>query len=175
MTDSKQQQPRPDRPHSGAPGKRSPGRRIAILGGVGALGLALALAIPVWARHGSHGHGWLGDGEFLEFMIERKLRHLDATETQREQILAITGDTRDAILALRDAGSSPREAFVDQLVSDPTHRAELEALRVEQLARMDEGSRILVEAIAQIGAILTPQQRAELAAMHRSRHERWHR
>lgn len=175
MTDSNNREARHDPPHSRARAKRSTGRRIAMLGGVGALGLVLALAIPVWARHGGHGHAWHGDGEFLAFMIERKLRQLDATEQQREQILSIAADARDAVFTLHDADASPREAFIDQLVSDPTNQAELEALRIEQLARMDEGSRILVDAIAQIGAILTPEQRAELAEMHRSRHERWHR
>ena len=79
-----------DRPEAEGSG-RWLARRVAVLGAVAALGLALALAVPVWARHG--GLGWHADGDFVEFMLERKLRHIDATEAQRLQILAIAADT----------------------------------------------------------------------------------
>ncbi len=180
MTDSKREETsRNEQPHgkqTGQPAKggwgRRLGRRAALLGGVSALGLGLALSVPVWARHG--GPGWHGDGEFVEFVLERKLRRIDATESQREQILAIAADTREAILTLRDAEASPHEAFVAQLVADPGNTPELESLRVAQIDRVDEGSRIVVSALARIAAVLTPEQREDLAAMHRERHERWH-
>lgn len=165
------------RKNSGNPrfGERSIVRRLMMLGGVFALGLGLALAVPVWARHGhGPGHGWLEDGEFIEFMAERKLRHIDASEEQRGQILALVSETRERLLALRGEGS-PREAFVEQLVSDPGDTEELEMLRSTQIARFDQGSRILVDAATQIAEVLTPAQREQLAEMHRARHTRWHR
>lgn len=146
-------------------------RRRRLAGGFAALVLGLA-AIPVWARYGAH-HGWHGDGEFIEFVIERKLRKIDASEEQREQILGVAAETREALLALRDGLPDAHDAFVEQLVSDPAARDELDSLRAAQITRMEEGSRILVEGIARIGEILSLEQREQLAAMHEERRGRW--
>ncbi len=166
--------PEPGTPE--AAGRRySPlGVRVILLAGVAALGLGLAYAIPSWAKAG--GFGWRGDGEFMEFMIERKLRHVDATDAQREAVLAIAAETREALLALR-GDDAPHEAFVEQLVADPGDADELEALRLAGIDRFDEGSRILVDALARVAAVLTPEQRETLAELHRERrehHRRWH-
>ncbi len=148
--------------------------RLSLLGGVGALGLALAVSIPVRA---GHGHGWMRDGEFFEFVIERKLERIDATEEQRTRVLEIAGDAREALLALR-GDETPRAAlhdFIDQLVSDPDAADTLEALRSAQIERVEAGSRILVDAMARMASELTPEQREALAAQHRERHGHWHR
>ena len=112
--------------------------------------------------------------EFVEFMLERALWRVDATDEQRDAVLAIAHEAREEIWALREGATTRRAAFVDQLVVDPGDVERLEALREEQLADMEAASRILVGSLARISAELTPEQRAELAQFHRERHARWH-
>ncbi len=112
--------------------------------------------------------------EFMDFMIERALGRVDATESQQEEVLAIAGEARQALFALREGGLERRQEFIDQLVADPTDAARLEVLRGAQLADIEEASRVVVEALARIGEVLTPDQRQALADFHRERHHRWH-
>jgi Spy/CpxP family protein refolding chaperone len=62
-----------------------------------------------------------------------------------------------------------RERLVAELTGPTIDRDSLEALRSEQLIQIDELSRTLVDALAGISEVLTPEQRLELAelASHR--------
>lgn len=159
-----------ERERRGASARRS-WRPVLIASGIV---IAAGLFTAPWAfsafRHGHDEHA----AEFVEFMLDRALWRVDASEEQREAVLAIAREAREKIWALREGGAARHTAFVDQLVEDPGDTERLEALREEQLADMEAASRILVGSLARISAELTPEQRAELAQFHRERRARWH-
>jgi Spy/CpxP family protein refolding chaperone len=145
--------------------------------------LATLLGAGVWGMKArAFSHGWHGpDAEHvqrhMQRRLERILERLDASEAQREQILGISEATRARLRELGGDRFELRGAFVEELSSDPIDRAELEALRAEQIARMDEASRILLTGLTEALEVLTPGQRAEIAEIHVERMRdfgRWH-
>jgi len=125
-------------------------------------------AFSSFARdHGEH------MAEFVDFVIERALHRVDATQAQRDEVLTIAHEAREELFALREGTHQRRSAFIDQLVEDPDNAQRLEALREEQLAEMETVSRVLVASLARISAVLTPEQRLELAETHREHSARW--
>lgn len=136
--------------------------------------IGVSLVVAPWAfsgfRHDHEEHV----AEFVEFMIERALRRVDATDAQRGEVMSIAHQAREEIFSLREGSLERRSAFIDQLVEDPDNAQRLESLREAQLAEMEAASRVLVTSLARISAVLTPEQRLELAEYHRERHARWH-
>ena len=149
---------------------------FGLLGG-GAL-VALLAARPIAAAiegrggwHGLHRHGGhrgfhsMSPGaakEHLEVATKWALRDIDASEEQQERVSAIAAGAVDDLFRLRDRHQANREAFHAQLKGAAIDRAALEQLRQSEIALADEASKRLVEALADVGDVLTPEQRQAL-------------
>ncbi len=154
---------------------RSPRRRFLAKAAavVGALtiflgGAFLTMAGPAEARRWmqrhepcSHEHGRAAD--HARWITDRALDRIDATEEQRERIVAIVDATVAGVERAHEAHEDLRDALVEQLTADSVDRSALEKLRTEKLAGLDGTSERVVVALADIADLLTPEQRMKLA------------
>ena len=100
--------------------------------------------------------------EHLEVATKWALRDIDASEEQQERVSAIAAGAVDDLFRLRARHKENREAFHDQLEGAVIDRAALEQLRQSEIALADEASKRLVQALADVGDVLTPEQRQAL-------------
>jgi Spy/CpxP family protein refolding chaperone len=96
--------------------------------------------------------------------LEWVLRGVSATEEQKQQARRITDRLIDEISPSVEKHRSFREAMARELSKPEIDREALERLRQEEIALADGASKKLVAAIADLGEVLTPEQRAELVA-----------
>src|SRR5215471_18374854 len=144
----------------------------AVAAGIGAR--ALAQGGGHW---GGHRAGFMGDQldpVKLDEHLDRMLKHLyvevDATDAQRLQLAPIVKSAARDLLPVRTKIHEARRQAVQLLSQDPVDRAALEALRTEQLQLIEQASRRLTQALADLAEVLTPEQRQALA----ERIGRWH-
>ena len=172
--------------HGRESGKRGPSvawRGVWLgIAGVAAMGaLVLGVAIGTSAPARAHGR-WLAGGTHGAHDPERVLEHarlatrwvmrvVDATDEQEERVQAIVAAAATDLLELAPRHREDREALAALLASDPIDRAALETLRADEMALFDRASRRLAAAVADAAEVLTPEQRAELAELHRSLHD----
>jgi len=109
--------------------------------------------------------------------VERVLEKLDATPAQETQIQTIVARTMESVGPRMSANRGWRKEAVSALAAPSVDRAALEAIRESQLAVMASVSAEVVDAVAEIATILTPEQREALAKHMESRrgHGRHHR
>ncbi|MBL8112258.1 MAG: Spy/CpxP family protein refolding chaperone [Acidobacteria bacterium] len=146
--------------------------RIAVAAGALVLtsGLAgLALAGPGGPGRGGE-HGGMGPG--MRPGLHAALRHLDLSDTQKEQIKAKLEAAKPNFQALRDQGKLDRDALKALLdAPNPDKQAVGEA--TIRLHQHREAVRAEMERTrAEIDALLTPEQREKLADMRERRQER---
>jgi Spy/CpxP family protein refolding chaperone len=139
------------------------------LGGAAFLGGAGEATARGWFRHGTH------DPEVMReraaFTTEWVLSRVDATEEQQKRAAEIVQGTLADLAPLHRGGRRLHEEVVALLSADTIDRAALEELRARKLAEWDTASREIVAAVADLGDLLTHEQRLELAEMA----DRWHR
>lgn len=133
-----------------------------------------ALAAPA---HGAR-HGMAGDPAMAGLGgrdLARLLDEVGASAEQRSQIEQIAVRARADLAPERDTGRSLREQAL-QLFTQPTlDPAAAEALRQQQLAWHDRRSQRMLQAMLDIGEVLTPDQRQQWAgAMQTRRDARQH-
>ena len=176
MSDSTQtSQPSPS-------GGGNPRRRFFWLAGIATViaGLATAIGTTAFAHGGGfcgwHRGGFMGaalDPATLETHVDRALKHLyveiDATDAQKQQLAPIVKGAARDLLPLRDTMRDARRQAVELLSQDTIDRAALETLRADQLKTADTASRRFTQALADVAAVLTPDQRKQLA----ERIDRW--
>jgi Spy/CpxP family protein refolding chaperone len=119
-----------------------------------------------WFHHGGR-FGGMG-GPFLtpgriERIVDRLVARVDGSSEQKQKINAILRGVADDLYPLRQQHLEGRRQLRDVLAAPTIDRAKLEALRVQQMQLADAASKRLTEAIADVGDVLTPPQRAELA------------
>jgi periplasmic protein CpxP/Spy len=135
-----------------------------------ALGLlTVAGAGAAWAGYrafpgGCHrlGLGHRGMRLYAEFIVERALKQVDATDEQRQQVEAITGRLLDQRAAMHAEHERLHQEIAALLTAEKVDRKQLEALRARQLEKIEAASRQLTQAVADIADVLTPEQRAKL-------------
>ena len=93
------------------------------------------------------------------------LSAIDATPEQTEAITAIVDEGLTQARGVHERGHDLRERFHAAMARGAS-RDELEALRTEGVALADEGSRLLVDRLAEARAQLTDAQWEKLQAMH---------
>ena len=132
---------------------------------------------PPWAHHGfgPHEMGDPGARMFFPGPIERGVERLgwvtDASTEQKSKINAIAQKAADDIFELRAKHLEARKQVIATLAAPTIDRAKLETLRADQMKLADAATKRLTDAVADIGDVLTPAQRADLA----QRVERWQR
>ena len=158
-----------------------------LVGGLSGLVLAGGLATAGLAAGGSMlsrlgGHGWRGGHgaaihdpeqarERAELMAEWILKSVDATEAQQEEVKAILDNSIDTLLPIAQNHRDYREELRAELAKPTIDRAALESIRESGLGLMDQVSREMIDTVAAVAEVLTPEQRQELLEMA----ERFHR
>ncbi len=158
-------------------------RRFWLVGGGTLMGLATLVAVAPRASayralvgqgfgggHGRHAFGarLLKDPAAAKrhagMAVEWALRGVDATDEQKQQAKRITDRLIDDISPSIEKHRGFREAMVRELAKPEIDREALERLRREEIALADQASKQAMTAIADLGEVLTPEQRAELVA-----------
>jgi protein CpxP len=115
--------------------------------------------------------------EHAQRAVERVLGDVGASDTQRERVQAIAARLIEDVAPLLASHREQHEAWRTALSAPAVDRGALEALRRDALAKLDQVSARVVDALAQASSELTPEQR--LAVMERIRERRgrhgWHR
>lgn len=154
-------------------------RRFFKYAGLGALFAGAASAVA-WQAH-AHGGRWRGgfDPARLDEHLERALKHLyveiDATEEQKQQLAPIVKQAAKELMPLRESMHEARKRGLELLTAPQVDRNALERLRAEQLAAAQAGSQRLVQALADVSDVLTPEQRRGLAERLQRHRGGWHR
>lgn len=125
-----------------------------------------------WGHHGDRDPEAMK--EHLAMGVERMLRHVDASDEQKDRATEIAEAAFDALAPMLATHRDGRERMVALLSEEAIDREALEALRAELVARFDTASRTLAESLADLAETLTPEQRAELLE-HGRGHHGWHR
>jgi protein CpxP len=155
--------------------RRGPSNLTFIVG----IGIAAVIAIGAgvavaggggWGKGGMHGMGM----RFAEHRFEKVMDEIDASDAQQDKIWAIVDKTR---ADLRPVGREFRDSReeVMALLSAPTiDKAAVETMRAARIAAIDAASKQAVAALVEAAEVLTPEQRAKLAAEIKDRRgDRW--
>jgi Spy/CpxP family protein refolding chaperone len=156
-----------------------------------ALAMAGTFAVTAWAQpvpggtgaHGMHrmhggGGGLMGPGlffgrpEHVDRAVDRLLSGLDATEAQRSQILQIARAAAQDLHAQHEAARGQRDQGWALFTAPVVDARAVEALRQQRLAQHDQASKRMSQALLDVSAVLSPEQRAKLAERFKQREER---
>jgi Spy/CpxP family protein refolding chaperone len=106
-------------------------------------------------------------------MVKHLTQKLDLDETQQQEIENIVSAARPEIDALRERAEANRKAMHELDVNDGNHDARLNVLASEKGAIATEHALLHGRLKSEINAVLTPEQRQELAASAGKMHERF--
>jgi Spy/CpxP family protein refolding chaperone len=123
--------------------------------------------------HGMKGKG--GPGMGLPFAgpgFDRLLDDVQATDAQRKQIREITDKARADLHVLHEKARGLHESAMALWTAPKIDAAEAEKQRQQMLAQHDQVSKRIMQAMLDVGQVLTPEQRAKAAALIKQRHER---
>ncbi len=144
------------------------------------IGAASGIGVKAFAHGGFggwHRGGFMGgpiDPARLDAHLDRMLRHLyveiDATDTQKQQLAPIVKSAVQDLLPVRARLQEARRQGLALLSRPHVDRTALESLRDEQVKLVDQASRRLTKALADVADVLTPEQRSQIA----ERIGRWH-
>jgi protein CpxP len=126
-----------------------------------AVGGTLAFAHSGSGHHGPKaGHSAESHLEHLQTMLTKA----GATGAQKSQVEALLKPALEEMKAAHESHSAAFKEFHEAITAPSIDRARLEALRAGQLKSLDEASKRLVTAISDAAEVLSPDQRAALAA-----------
>jgi protein CpxP len=153
------------------------------------IGMLLAvlstLAVTAWAQPmmgGGMGHrGMGGDGmmmggspERMGRMMDHMLEGLGASDAQRTQIKQIAQSAAADLKAQREAGRGMHERALQLFTAPNVDAGAVESMRQQMLARHDQASKRITQAMLEIARVLTPEQRAKLGERMKERAARMH-
>jgi Spy/CpxP family protein refolding chaperone len=138
--------------------------RLAHLFRVAAVALSIGVAgVSAEAQgHGPHG----GPGGFGPFggHIEHVLDIVQATEAQRSQIKSILDLAKQDLASTRTAGQTLHKQALALYTAATIDPVAIENLRVQTSANHEVASKRMSKAMIDVANVLTPEQRAKLAA-----------
>ena len=131
--------------------------------------VAVAQAQPAAAPHGPAAHAFGYGGHGSGRMLERMLDSVNASADQRSRIREIMKSATTDLQAQRQASRGQREQLM-ALFAQPTVDARaVEAARQQMLQQHDQSSRRWMQALLDASAVLTPEQRVQLAERMKQR------
>jgi len=150
----------------------NPKRRRLAVAAIAASLLAIVGGTLAYAHSGGEHHGLMsgrGAEDHLEHM-QAMLTKIGASDAQKSQIEGLLKPAFEEMKAAHEAHSAAFEQFHEAITAPSIDRAKIEALRAEQLKSLDEASKRMVTAITDAAEVLSPDQRAALAAEVRKHH-----
>jgi Spy/CpxP family protein refolding chaperone len=111
-------------------------------------------------------------GKRIEAMTALRLAEIDATTEQKSRIAAIMKAAANDLSPLRGQGRDLRRKSMQLLAAPTIDRAQLEAVRAQQIQLHETASRRMLQARADAAEVLTPEQRAKLAERMQRRFQR---
>lgn len=143
--------------------------------------LATLIAIPLIAIGGAiayaHQGGGMHHGPMTEQGMEMHLDHMTAmltkigaSDAQKSQVEGILKGAFTEMQATQQSHHDTLGKAHDLLLAPSVDRAQIEALRAEQIRSFDEASKRMVTAFEDAADVLSPEQRAALAAEVRKHH-----
>ena len=119
--------------------------------------------------HGEHGGmGMMLGGRHLD----RLLNEVKASDAQRAQIKQITDKARTDIQALHAQGKGLHERAMTLWTAPKLDAAEADKVRQQMLAQHDQVSKRMMQAMLDVGNVLTPEQRAKAAELVKAQRAR---
>ncbi|MEL6734600.1 MAG: Spy/CpxP family protein refolding chaperone [Pseudomonadota bacterium] len=128
-----------------------------------------------WGGRGERRGGWFGgqrvrfsemSDEQVERRVNRMVRHasieIDATKEQEEKITALVTAVAKDMRSVRTEWRAVGMDMLDTLTATTVDRAKLETLRAARIADADARSKQVVNALADVSAVLTAEQRTTL-------------
>jgi Spy/CpxP family protein refolding chaperone len=172
----------PEGPQSPIPQKKRGWLRGVLLGAAFAATFAAggllmsgpsAIAMQAAMDHmGMGGEGHMGAMHAqLHAHIAKMLDAADATPEQKAKIHKILMDAMEQLKPLHAKFAGAHKDLHAIFTAPVIDRAALEQLRAARIADVDEGSKVLVQALADAADVLTPEQRAKMGAAMARHHE----
>ena len=166
--------------NDGTSGRRRWVRRGIVWGLLGSGALAVLLgARPIAAAVGEAGwrhmrwrHGANPDQvrEHVQVALKWALRDAGTSEEQQAKVAGIATQAMSDLHKLREQHLANRDAFHTQMAKPSIDREALEGLRKAEMELADDASKRLVQALADVADVLTPEQRQALIERHQHGH-----
>lgn len=164
-------------------GQTGPQQRWALGALIAATTASIVLSVSAWAggeeappamsRMGMmHGAGPdMGGLPFGGRHLQRLLDDAKASDTQRLQIKQIVDKAQDDLKALHEEGRGLHEQGLKLWAAPKLDAAAAEKLRQQMTAHHDKVSKRMMQAMLDVGNVLTPEQRATVAKQMAKHHE----
>ncbi|MGL4636490.1 MAG: Spy/CpxP family protein refolding chaperone [Beijerinckiaceae bacterium] len=117
-----------------------------------------------WSHHHSMAR-MAEDGRMTrgaDFMLNRVLGRVDATQEQKDRIAEITRMTMRELAPLRDQHFATRAKLAELMKAQTVDRAAVEQLRAQEIALAETLSKRASQAFLDAADVLTPAQRTKL-------------
>jgi Spy/CpxP family protein refolding chaperone len=98
-------------------------------------------------------------------VAEWVLTLVDGTDAQETEVMAVVTRAIDVLGPVAEQHRANRAAWMEALSAPSVDRERLETLRQQELALAAEASAELVDSLAAVAEVLTPEQRVKLAAL----------
>ncbi len=156
-----------------------------LLLGIGVVGLAIWAFLPpsfagpgrFFGGHHGHARGPLTMEKAqkrLDFAADRISSRIDATDEQRAQLQAVLAPVAKEMIGVHREGQALGDAFAAAIEGGEPDARELETLRKRALQLADKASKRALDTLLEVSAVMTPEQRADLAEDFR-RMRKWRR
>lgn len=135
--------------------------------------VTIAHAQPFGGHRGHDGYGGFGGfgGAMGGAMFERMLDNVNATTDQRTRIRDIVKSAMEDLRKQREAGRGMRAQAMTLFTQPTVDAAAAETLRQQMMQQHDQASRRMMQAMLEASAVLTPEQRAQLAERMKQRRD----
>ena len=105
----------------------------------------------------------------IERRVNRVLGLVDASSEQKQKVRAIFEKAANDLYGTRDQRRANRRAMAEALTAATIDKAKVEQLRADRMKLADGTSKRLTDALVEAAEVLTPAQRADLAARFQRR------
>ena len=114
-------------------------------------------------RHGDADHGGKHGAGSMDRMAERLLSRVKATPEQKAQIQKIMDKAHQDMQAQRGQHEALHKQALALMAAPQLDPAAAEKLRQSMLAEHDQRSKAMMNTLLEVGKVLTPEQRKQLA------------
>jgi protein CpxP len=151
-------------------------KRRPWIAGIAATATLFIAGIAVVAAHGSGWSRWSDEeiAEHIEEHVDQVLKGVDATAEQRTQVADILKAAAHDVGSIRDQHFAAHEQLKQILSAPEIDRAQLEAVRQQQIQALDSASQRLSTAFADAAEVLSADQRKQLFSNIEKRHHGWY-